>query len=244
MRHKQPIYADTFAKHRRWGITGLAVAVVLIIVATVAYFALRNPRPSVHRYPVLGVQLTQSDGTQNFTSLHKQGVTFAYLKATQGSSYFDDDFNTNYSAGIASSVDVGVYHYFSFDSTPTAQADSFFKHVGSNTGTLPIGVYVTAYTELPSRERLSQNLQQFVNLLTQHYTGRRVVIMGSPTVLKLVQSVAKGAPRMVISTQHGDVGTHAFWEYTTGAPLPGGTGTRYTAIVYNGTRAGYRELLR
>ncbi|KRM87848.1 GH25 family lysozyme [Lacticaseibacillus thailandensis] len=241
---RRPIYADTFAKRRRWAVTGTIVAVVIAVVAIFSYFALRNPRPSTRRYPVLGVQLTQSDGVQNFGHLHQLGVTFAYLKATQGSSYFDDDFNTNYDAASASSVDVGVYHYFSFDSTPDAQAAAFIKHVGSNTGTLPIGVYVTAYTQLPARATLVRHVQRFVTLLTTHYAGRQVVLIGTPTVLRELAKVTPTAPRMVISTRHRDVGSRAFWEYTTGAPLPGGSATKYVAIVYNGSRAQYQKLLQ
>ncbi|WP_179395089.1 GH25 family lysozyme [Lacticaseibacillus absianus] len=188
------------------------------------------------RYPVQGVVLTQADGYQDFGALHAAGVDFAYLKATEGASYFDDDFTPNYDRGIGTPVRIGVYHYFSFDSTPSAQAAHFLTKVGRDLGTLPIGIYLTYYgryaDEPPAPAKWRPALQTFITTI-QRATGKRVVLMGSQSLLKQCSTVAPDAPRWVIGATRWP--SADYWQ--DGVKRFGG----YTAVAFTGTVAAFAQ---
>lgn len=241
MRRKRPIYANTY-RRRRWVLFGLAVAIVVLALGGAWwYFAHRNPRPNATRYPVLGVRLDQTDGDQDFAALHKAGVSFAYLKATEGASYFDDDFAFNYQHAAGSGVALGVYHFLSFDSTPAKQAAQFETNVGNDIGTLPIGIEVGYYSDYvdspPPASKVRRQLTQLIALLAAKYQ-RPVVIMGTPRVLAVVARVSPASPRWVIAAKPTKTAT--YWEYAT-AKLPQGPAAEYRAVVFTGTRAAFAQ---
>ncbi|WP_164847985.1 GH25 family lysozyme [Lacticaseibacillus hulanensis] len=240
MARVKPIYSNTFTKRRKVAVVALIVCVIVALAGGIAWLQLRNPRPNARNYPVLGLRISQSDGSQDYTSLHKQGVDFVYLKATEGASYFDDNFETNYSQASGAGMRLGVYHYFSFTSAPAKQAASFMEHVGENTGDLPIGIEVAAYTKVPDDAKLRQQLTTFIADLRQHYT-QQILLIGTPDMLSKVQTVSPDAPRMVVSDKQraGKQGT--FWQYASDAKLPGGK-TRYHCVVLVGTKAAFQQL--
>lgn len=240
MRSKRPIYADTYERRRRWVIAGAVVIALIALIGAGWWWWHRNPRPSERRYPVMGVRVDQTVGVIDADGLQKGGANFIYLKATQGASFVDDNFATNYSrtAGLT----VGVYHYFSFDSSPQAQAANFVRHVQTDIGSLPIGIYLTDYGTYANNppQDAAQRVQTFVTLLQQHY-GRAVVLMGKPSVLASVKKAAPASPRWVISTKRPQTGQ--FWEYAD-AKLPHSAAEQtYLSAVFMGTKAAFAKLV-
>lgn len=230
MRAKRPIYADTYDRRRKIIIVILAFAVIAAAIGGIWWWLHKNPRPSVAQYPMLGVRMSQADGVLDATELADGGVSFVYLKATQGASFVDDNFATNVSR--AGNLKVGAYHYFSFDSTPQAQAENFIDHVDS-AGELPIGIYVTYYgnyaSDPPKASTVAEHLTTLINLLQAHYQ-QGVVLMGSQSTLATLKAVAPSAARYVIGSSRPKTGS--YWEYAN-AKLPnGGTDQTYDCVVY------------
>lgn len=228
MREKRPIYANTYDRRRTIFIVIAIIAVVIAAAGGTWWWLHKNPRPSAKQYPELGVRMDQSDGVLDEGQLKKGGVSFVYLKATQGASYVDDNFATNQSR--AGSLKVGAYHYFSFDSTPEAQAENFIEHV-SDAGTLPIGIYLTYYgnyaSDPPKDSVVVAKLTTLINLLQAHYQ-QGVVLMGSPQALTTVKSV--GGSRYVINEKKPQSGS--FWEYAKAKLPAGGSDQTFDCVVY------------
>lgn len=62
-------------------------------------------------------------------SLLKQGIEFAFIKATEGSSFIDEKFNINYQNASKTNLKIGAYHFFSYDSEGSTQADNFIRTI-------------------------------------------------------------------------------------------------------------------
>ncbi|MBI5382396.1 MAG: discoidin domain-containing protein [Opitutae bacterium] len=59
----------------------------------------------------LGIDVSHWQGTVNWTSVKNSGVTFAWCKATQGTTYTDTQFTTNVTNAKAAGVYIGAYHF-------------------------------------------------------------------------------------------------------------------------------------
>ena len=56
-------------------------------------------------------------------------ISFAFIKATEGSTYVDPNFKTNWEQAAQTELYMGAYHFFSFESPGMSQAEHFSRIV-------------------------------------------------------------------------------------------------------------------
>jgi GH25 family lysozyme M1 (1,4-beta-N-acetylmuramidase) len=79
-----------------------------------------------------GIDVSHYQGTINWTSVRNAGIQWAYIKATEGTSYKDSAFNTNYPNAYYAGVIRGAYHFARPDiSSGATQADFFANNGGA-----------------------------------------------------------------------------------------------------------------
>ena len=118
-----------------------AVILGICIVMTLLLFLIYQQTISVtpllaKKYEVRGVDVSHYQGDIDWQVL-SDGLDFAYIKATEGSSYVDDSFEYNYKQARAERLRAGAYHFFSFDSSGAAQAANFIENVEPYEDMLP-----------------------------------------------------------------------------------------------------------
>jgi lysozyme len=69
-------------------------------------------------YPVAGIDVSHHNGAIDWKAVAASGVRFAYIKATEGQTWFDQQCRTNIAAAREQGIKVGVYHF----ATPSATA--------------------------------------------------------------------------------------------------------------------------
>ncbi len=233
---------------KRYG-RGLLAAAAFFAAAGI--FLLANgglPRlnsPSGEQYPVRGVDVSVYQGGIDWKTLAEQGISFAFIKATEGSSSVDPNFCWNYSQARQSGLRIGAYHFFSFDSNGAAQAENFICVVEPFEGMLPPVVDVELYGSKkmhpPAREEVTEQLTVLLERLEDHYGLRPVIYAtGSAYERYLTGSYAGydiwirnvySAPRLK------DGRDWTFWQYTDRGRLDGYAGEEpYIDLnVFNGT---------
>jgi GH25 family lysozyme M1 (1,4-beta-N-acetylmuramidase) len=78
-----------------------------------------------------GLDVSHWQGTLNWTTIKNQGAQFAYIKATEGTTYRDPQFSANYTNAYYAGLIRGAYHFAQpASSTGAAQADYFAAHGG------------------------------------------------------------------------------------------------------------------
>ncbi len=79
-----------------------------------------------------GLDVSHYQGTINWANVKSLGAKFAYIKATEGTTYHDPNFSTNYLQAYNQGIIRGAYHYARPDSSgAVAQADYFASHGGA-----------------------------------------------------------------------------------------------------------------
>ncbi len=149
-----------------------AILVMLILSGRVWF-----NMPSKTRYPVRGVDVSHYQGKIDWEVIAQQDITFAFIKATEGSGTVDECFADNWEASHNAGLYTGAYHFFSFDSGGDTQAENFIQTVPVQTDALPPVIDLEYYRSenLPTTETVRENLQIMLDALTRHY-GKTPII--------------------------------------------------------------------
>lgn len=84
-----------------------------------------------------GIDVSHFQGDVDWSRTVATGITFAFMKATQGLHFVDPRYAANRSGAQAAGIPIGAYHFFSPADDPTAQAEHFLKTAGTGAGWLP-----------------------------------------------------------------------------------------------------------
>jgi GH25 family lysozyme M1 (1,4-beta-N-acetylmuramidase) len=99
----------------------------------------RTTRPNsggapVATFPVAGVDLSHWNSPVSFSALRRGGRSFAYFKATHGTSTVDGTYAARSSAARAAGLLAGAYHFFDWRISGVAQARYFVAAVNARGG--------------------------------------------------------------------------------------------------------------
>ncbi|KAI0656967.1 glycoside hydrolase family 25 protein [Cubamyces menziesii] len=105
----------------------LLTAAFLACAITVAT---ASPTPQKRANPQ-GIDISHYQGTVNFNTVKANGLSFVYIKATEGTSYTDPDFSSHYTGATNAGLIRGGYHFAHPDeSSGATQANFFLAHGG------------------------------------------------------------------------------------------------------------------
>lgn len=91
---------------------------------------------STATHKVKGCDVSHWDGSIDWIELKKSGISFIYIKATQGSEYIDPTFHNNWESAQNYGLIRGAYHFYDPHADPAAQADHFLAVIKPQKGDL------------------------------------------------------------------------------------------------------------
>lgn len=140
--------------------------------------------PLTSAWGPLGIDVSHYQGTINWSSVKAAGISFAYIKATEGTTYQDPDFSANYLHAYNAKVIRGAYHFAQPGSSSGAtQAAYFAAHGGAWSAdnlTLPGMVDLEGGCYGLSTSAMDSWILDFYTTYKSK-TGRDVVIYTSPS---------------------------------------------------------------
>ena len=135
-------------------------------------------RPSERRYPYQGVDVSHHQGHIAWAKLPRQGVDFAYIKATEGADHVDRRFAINWNAAHRAGIRRGAYHFFRLCGSGRAQAANFVRTVPFDAAALPPAIdleFPGNCSRRPSRANVHKELRDFLRVVEASY-GQRAVL--------------------------------------------------------------------
>ena len=218
-------------KKNKCGAICIAATAALLCSALVFGILLPNTMRA-ERYGVKGVDVSSYQGEIDWQTLSEQGICFAFIKATEGSSFTDPYFVRNFTQAQMTQLKVGAYHFFSYDSAGKTQAENFIAAVEPFEGMLPpvidLEFYGNYYTSPPARADVEPQLKAMLQHLERHY-GQRPVIYATERSYRLYLAGdyanydiwlrdVRGVPRL------SDGRAWTFWQCSDRAQLDGYSG--------------------
>lgn len=201
--------------------------------------------PSLDDYPVRGVDVSTYQGEIDWEVLSAQDISFAFIKATEGSSLVDPHFSFNFTEAQKCDIAIGAYHFFSYDSPAETQAENFINTVEAFEGMLPpvidLEFYGNKEKHPPAREYVDEQLGIMLDTLEAYY-GLKPIIYATEKSYELYLSGDYAEYDIWIRDVYfdpklSDGREWTFWQYTNRERLDGYHGReKYIDVnVFNGS---------
>lgn len=205
-----------------------AVAVVLVLAAlwAVERFYTTPPYVSPEEYPVRGIDISSHNGMINFEAVAADGISFAFLKASEGDTFRDTNFGLYHSHATQAGIKVGAYHYFRFDVDGVPQALNFLRAVKGKPLDLGLAIDVEEHGNAVGvpRALIAERLTTMIEYL--NLRGHRVILYSNRDgYYNYIEPDFKGIPLWICSFSNPPIATEwTFWQYDHHGRVKGITG--------------------
>lgn len=169
---------------------GICIASAYILFL---YFFFVNPysfrwkaiyRESVYPegYNIRGLDVSHYQGMIDWevirnSSLNNDPVRFIFIKATEGISLVDKNFNFNFYQAKKNDFIRGTYHFFIPDSDPVKQAQFYLHQVQLEPGDLPPVLDVEHIGKCSTKE-LQRRVKTWLDIVEKHYKTKPILYTG------------------------------------------------------------------
>lgn len=212
-------------------------------------FGLRSP----HRHPIHGIDVSKYNDHVDWQTAKKSGISFAFIKATEGKDRVDPKFDEFWRGARAAGVAYAPYHFYYFCSTPDQQADWFIANVPREAVKLPPVLDAEWNPASPTCKlrpdpaTVRADMKRFMDRLEAYY-GKKPIIYTSVDFHRdnfvgyfkdyqfWLRSVASHPEDKYADRKW------AFWQYTSTGIVPG-VGGKTDINVFAGTQDNWKSWL-
>jgi lysozyme len=199
-----------------------------------------------------GIDISHYDGDIDWAKVAAAGNSFAFAKATEGTTFVDPMFSANWAAMKQSGVVRSAYHFFHANDDPIAQADFLLQTMGPLApGDLPPTLDLEV-SDGESAATITESAIAWLDHVAQA-TGKKPILYTSKRVVTEYLGNAMGLDQhAVLWDANWDVScpdlpdtyaTWTFWQNTDAGTVPGISGTNNVDLdVYNGDLADLQAL--
>jgi lysozyme len=218
----------------------------------------RKPHPWDGRapwtYPVHGTDVSKYQRSVDWAAARDSGISFAFIKATEGGDMFDEYFNEHWRETEAAGIPRSAYHFYYFCRPAAEQAAWFIRNVPRDASALP-HVLDMEWNHLsptcslrPPAATVQAEMRIFLNAIERHY-GKRPIIYTSIDFYEdnrlhefkgydwWLRSVAAHPDNRYNNERF------LFWQYTGTGIVPGIRGDA-DINVFNGSERQWQDWLR
>lgn len=134
-----------------------------------------------HGFPIHGVDVSKYQSEIDWPQLKRNGVSFAFIKATEGGDRLDDRFAQNINNARSAGIPSSAYHFYYFCTSAKKQAAWFIRNVPKMRNSLPHVLdmewnhHSPSCKSRPPANKVRREMEIFMRALERHY-GKRPII--------------------------------------------------------------------
>jgi lysozyme len=245
------------------GLAVMAVASALLAASAGDRLALsrtlRDTKPhngvaAAHTMPIQGIDVSDWQGEIDWDAAREAGVSFTFIKATEGGDHLDPKFLDNWHAAGRAGIARGAYHFVYWCRPAHEQALRIMLNVPADSDALPpvLDVEWNSHSKTcPGRVARDTALAKIKIMLDamEAHTGKRPIIYTDPKFHREIlegeftdyhfwlRSVA-AKPDVIYRER-----SWSFWQFTTTGSVPGVKG-HVDRNSFNGTRSDWERVLK
>ena len=202
-------------------------------------------------YEIHGIDISHHQGKINWQELKDNGmidkfpVRFVMIKATEGATRIDPNFEDNFYQAREYGFTRGAYHFYSVHSSAKSQADFFIRKVKLENGDLPPVLDVEHKPKKQTDEEFKQSILQWLNIVEKYYGVKPIIYTYYKFKMQyLSDPVFDDYPYWIAHYYVEQVeyeGKWKFWQHTDVGRLPGIKGN-VDFDIYNGSMYDLRKM--
>ena len=205
-------------------------------------------------YAVHGTDVSKYQRSIDWHAAKRSGISFAFVKATEGGDRVDDYFDEHWSNAHAAGVPRGAYHFFYFCRPAHEQAAWYIRNVPREKGSLPPILDMEWNPDSPTCKlrppaaTVRSEMKKFLEIVERHYGKKPIIYTSIDFFDDNDLSTFRGYPywlRSVAGHPTEKYGEHpfTFWQYTGTGVVPGIRGNA-DINVFNGSATAWNKWLR
>lgn len=135
LRHREMSFREIWNKKKKdipMVLLFMVVSAMLVGASFLAYhqFVSTPPYVSEERYPIRGIDVSHHNGMMNLDAAAADGIDFIFIKASEGATMRDENFQINYEKAGHAGLKRGAYHFFRFDRDGIVQGRNLIGAIG------------------------------------------------------------------------------------------------------------------
>lgn len=195
--------------------------------------------PDVSSYLVRGIDISHYQHTVDWSVVKTDGLSFVYVKATEGAEGVDEEFAANWEGARSAGLRRGAYHFYNFCKGGAAQAAQFVKTVPADPSDLPPTVDLEASGDcktMPTKAKFRKSFANFIAGVQAAYGRLPVIYVNSQIYTKYFEGENDAYKVWIADIKHTTpvVSGWTMWQYGWHGTVAGITG-EVDMDVFNGT---------
>ncbi|MBR5542646.1 MAG: hypothetical protein IKU65_00935 [Oscillospiraceae bacterium] len=219
-----------------------------LLVLCLAAFLGRN---AAKNFSVRGVDVSAYQGVIDWQVLSQNDIDFAFIKATEGSTFKDRLYADNVKGAKETALAVGAYHFMSFESEGESQAQNFIETVDRADISLPPVIDLELYGQYnhnpPDFGKVQKILDGLIAALSEEYGTKPIIYTNRRAYSLYISGRYRDCDIWICDILKRptlpDGREWTFWQYSHTERLPGYSGEEkhIDMNVFAGNRQDFRE---
>lgn len=214
--------------------------IALIAIGAIFWYRLErrhNIEIDSQLYPISGIDVSAHNGDIDFIKIAQSGIDFVFIKATEGATFKDVRFHSNYNNAREAGLKVGAYHFFKFNTDGNLQALNILHCLKEKSLDLPFVIDIEEYTNdknTPTEDVILQ-LSALINTL-QDYNLPIMLYSNKKGFTRFIKGRFDEYPLWICSFTNPPIdGEWLFWQYSHKGSVEGISGDT-DLNTFNGSR--------
>ncbi len=182
----------------------------------------------LHGYEVHGIDVSHYQSKIDWDTVARQGISFAYAKATEGETIADSLFQKNWSEMKRVGIKRGAYHFFRPNTSVFKQAKNFMDNVSLENGDLP-PVLDVEVDDGASEELVIFRIKTWLEMIEHHYKIKPIIYTNLKYYNEYIAGNLDDYPIWIARYNYNEPQLNLdkqwdFWQYGNRGRLPGISG--------------------
>ena len=233
------------------------IAVLILLAVCTVYIKNKFFRPPFKYYSEFGIELPVNYAVHGIDVSHYQldidwklvknmkvkniGIDFAFIKATEGTSYVDDEFKNNMQGCKENDIKRGAYHYLLSSRSGKTQALNFIENVKLSKGDFAPVLDIEQNTGV-NVEQLQAIIKDWLDMAEQHYKIKPIIYCNIDYYQKYIAGKFDDYPiwiaHYLVKDKPRMNNNWAFWQHNEHGHITGIRATDVDFNVFNGGKWG------